>query len=403
MPKTQIEIAVKGTDNASKVLQNVKGQLDGLNRKVVEAGQVGKQATSVASAGIQAMNGTLNGAISGARGMASAIQGMGVAMNTALPVAAAVSAALFALKKAYDAIEAANERRAQALRDETAAMLDQAKAARDLVGTYESWSRQRQRMANMVADLRGYSPVQRKELEGEFMVNDLSAKTGESRLVAAAIGRLEAELAGYKALAEGPGTSDKVRKAAEESVQRTEKELDENRKALARLNDDIEYLRVAVQLNAKQQKDIVAEEKRKADEAAYKAQAAEAKAWAEWEEAVESTREQAIKQLEALAQRRDAEIEAFNRASFARSVSQATAGARSVSLEEVAKVAALQAAGFVRSSATGYTTSQGDAMREAEARAKTERYQEEMLSLVRSMEKKADVQQGGLSLDVMGF
>lgn len=405
MPKTQIEIAVKGVDNASKVLQDVRGQLDGLNRKVVEAGQVGKQATSVVSAGFSALSGSITGAVSGARGMASAIQAMGVAMNTAMPIAAAVSAALFAIKKAYDAIQSAREERIRQIQQETEAEIRKAKAVEQLYDKYRKVEQHQRKLADLEAEIAGVGadPLQRKQREAdaaqkslENMIASKSAIKAEQARLGAEIDRLvkEAEERWSQTYLEGTAEqytreeyvlSKKERQARWDAADK----LNEERKKLSekynQLLDDEEVQRLVVKKTSREL-ELLGEQTEKARR-----------------ELVEGIRQQAQAQLEALAQRRDAEIEAFNKSSFARSVSQATFGARSVSMEEVAKVAALQAAGFVRSSATGYTTSQGDAMREAEARAKTERYQDEMLALVRAMEQKAGVQAGGLNIDVMSF
>lgn len=399
MPKTQIEIAVKGVDNASKVLQDVRGQLDGLNRKVVEAGQVGKQATSVVSAGFSALNGSITGAVSGARGMASAIQAMGVAMNTAMPIAAAVSAALFAIKKAYDAVQAARQQRIDDIKAETAALTAYLSTARALMAQQEKEARQRGRMTSLFADVAGYGDERKKREEGRALADDLRGKEKVSIALQNSIITARNQINDVEWKLDSTLYSDKEKEAIRGRVESLRKAMESDVAALAGLTDDIEYLRLQIENNARQQRELAEKRRQKEADEAYAKIKDAAEEWLK----VEEVAEEAEKQLRALAQRRDAEIEAFNRASFARSVSQATAGARSVSMEEVAKVAALQAAGFVRSSATGYTTSQGDAMREAEARAKTERYQEEMLSLVRSMEKKADVQQGGLGLDVMSF
>lgn len=420
---TQIDISVNGHDNASKVLGNVRAQLDGLTQKVSAAGQIGKQATSVASAGFQAMNGTLTGAISGARGMASAIQAMGVAMNTAMPIAAAASAAIAGIAYAVGQMRKAQEEAARAIEDQNHALLKQADAiesvarARERQLAHERKMIELQRridlpdkvtMANQDVRIarKALDELETKRKEIERFIEDAEAAMAENveKTTRKTTVTFESPTTGrIMRTEERYAFSQKERDAAQKAIDETTKKLVEERDKLDALNQAIDEQRKEI-VALRVERDRVADAERKAAEEQLAAELRkEAEAWVKYEEAIESARKTAIGQLAAMAERRDAEILNYAKSTLAQTVSSAAQGAKVMGAGEMGRLGALLSSGILRAGARGYTTSQGDTLREAERQRKTEQYQNDMKKLLQQIAEKAGTTTSELGIRIEDF
>lgn len=427
---TTITLSVRGVDDTARMFASVKANA--------------VSCADAASKAVALVDAQLGGAIGKAKSLASSFKSLGLSATSAFAGGLAVQGAMLA----YGAIKRRLEEIRQAELD---VMRVQAESAKALMGRYDAILKSvsdRLAFEEKIAGIRGdISALRRRSNtavdeynflrehpDGEYMdpgrradiaYREASAKT---KAVFESLGREEEALrTRLDILARKESAAllernraiddkhafyrdkDKV-KIAQDRIDAAQKEIESiaaERKAVAQMRQVLQARREAAReqlalasMEHKIAQVRVAEQKRrKAEDEAYGRARGVGEAYLNLVDA----EEKAIKGLREMAARRDQEIRSAAQASLARSVSQTTGGARATSLEDVARVSALLAAGIVQRSATGYMTSQGDAMRQAEKDRKTEQYQQKMLQLVEDVARNAKVGSAELAVNVMDF
>lgn len=262
MAESKIKVMMEGVDNASNVIKKVKGELDQMGVAANANAQNLQKGGDAVKAAMSAANGSVSGAIGAVKGMSNAIQGMGVAINTALPIALAIAAAIFAIKKAYDAIQASHQKEIDNIKEETKARLEQQKAIDKAASAMQDLISHQERMAKINLQLAGGDAVDTKSVEASTLRKRDKAYATEIEQRQGTASDIQDQLT--KLQLKSLSASGKDKEVFAEQQKELEKALQEEKDKILKLNREREYIAKQLQLNAQEQQKLIEAEEEEA-------------------------------------------------------------------------------------------------------------------------------------------